>query len=171
VQESTVFFFGELMTSGEKELLMVKDIYPVELTPDHMAGNRRMENSKQGQRKNAEAGRRLRTLMKHGASETDRGGHICPRRRIYMKLHQNQKQILILGVMVVLGALLNAAAELLPTFGLNRFPVAYTGTILVTILCGAFPGMLAGAGALLPIYLRYLDMYGADFAKRLLPIE
>lgn len=88
-----------------------------------------------------------------------------------MKLHQNQKQILILGVMVVLGALLNAAAELLPTFGLNRFPVAYTGTILVIILCGAFPGMLAGAGALLPIYLRYLDMYGADFAKRLHPIE
>ena len=47
--------------------------------------------------------------------------------------------------MAVLGALLNAVTELQPIFGLFRFSIGFTGTILVTILCGPFPGMLSGA--------------------------
>ena len=67
-----------------------------------------------------------------------------------MKLHRNQKQILILGTMTLLGMLLNAAPELLELYCGIELPLYFIGTILVTMLCGSFPGMLASAGSVFP---------------------
>ena len=86
-----------------------------------------------------------------------------------MKLHQNQKQLLILGVMVVLGSLLNSVPELLELYCGIEIPIYFMGTILITFLCGSFPGMLASAGSIALQYMIYTIAYDAQIARVLIP--
>ena len=86
-------------------------------------------------------------------------------------MHRNQKRTFILIAMAVLGSLLNAAPELLELYGGIELPLYFLGTILLTILCGSFPGMLASAGSVLLQYVIYTIAYGARMAYMLAPAE
>ena len=88
-----------------------------------------------------------------------------------MKLHRNQKQILILGAMTLLGMLLNAVPELLELYCGIKLPLYFIGTILVTMLCGSFPGMLASAGSVFLLYVIFAVKYGFRVAHSMTPTD
>ncbi|MCR4887332.1 MAG: hypothetical protein K5919_10505 [Clostridiales bacterium] len=67
-------------------------------------------------------------------------------------MHQNQKKLLKLAAVVVLGILLDAFPFILRYITDFNLPVMLTGTILVTILCGGFPGMVSATGSVLLEY-------------------
>ena len=70
-----------------------------------------------------------------------------------MKSSPNRKKILLLIAVTILGMLLNAAPEVLRILTKFSLPVYFLGTVLVTMLCGTFPGMAAAAGSVILQYV------------------
>ena len=85
-------------------------------------------------------------------------------------MHQNQRNLLKLAVVVVLGILLDAVPWLLEDFFELSLPVLFTGTILVTILCGGFPGMVSATGFVLLRYALIGFWGGFDLANLEAPV-
>ena len=88
-----------------------------------------------------------------------------------MKLHLNQKKILFLIAVTILGILLNAAPEMLLVYTRVSLPVYFLGTVLVTMLCGSFPGMAAAAGGVILQYEFYSDRFDLEAANALVPLD
>ena len=85
-------------------------------------------------------------------------------------MHQNQKMLLKLAGVIALGILLDAVPWLLEDFFGLYLPALFTGTILVTILCSGFPGMVSATGSVLLRYALIGFMGGFEYANLEAPI-
>ena len=88
-----------------------------------------------------------------------------------MKLSLNRKKILLLIAVTILGILLNAAPEILKLHTGISLPVYFLGTVLVTMLCGSFPGMAAAAGSVILQYSYYAFRFDLEAANSIIPLE
>ena len=82
-------------------------------------------------------------------------------------MDQNRKNKLTLITVTIIGILMNVASEVGSMYLGLHLHLRFPGTILVTFLCGAFPGMLAEAGS---IVLRYAASVGRSSISDMLSV-
>ena len=87
-----------------------------------------------------------------------------------MKDSRIRKRALKMTLLLILGILLNAFPVILEYETGIHMPLLFTGTILVTILSGALPGMLSATGSVLLEYLYVGFLYGFTFVNLDVPV-